>query len=448
MLEFKKLLLAVSILFATNAHADVITLSTVTADSTVATFQNNFNTIKTVINGNLEGSGTNGSTKNILADSLGELDFADAINPRVRDTELLNITVDTISGGAIASQGTMVESGCVQATDTDLTADVSACVAYINGYRVSKAATAQTYANTSTTYLWLSQSGTYTQSTNPNVSIANSSLLSVVTTSGGQITTVSNLFTTRIPSLVIPSNYRSWMYVSKDSATTVTVLPGTAEISNSILSKTSTTTLTITTAGDWAGGVALNAANTYGFVGVDTSGNVKMHTTAPTHDNFSLTTTAGKKRYASWSSTVYRILGWFYMGTANNVDVSGNIKEGDVANSIVSIDTNVLSLADTNFADIQVIRFYSSGGPIMLLGTTSGDAAGGSGTIATRAVRNSNTIAGAGASTNGTNGEAVGTSFNYLHINQPQSTAAYIVQGRVNANAYSVRSRVLVVSEQ
>lgn len=361
---------SILLLSSINAHAGIVTLSTISADALISGVNQNFTILADANNGQVQGSATTGSTTNILADSIGELDMGDEANPRVRDSELFNITTDTISGGVVASQGTVVESGCVQATDSDLTADVSACTVYINGYRVVKAATAQTYANNTTTYLWISQTGSYTQSTNPNTTVSNSALLANVTTSGGAITAVSNLFTTRVPGLVIPPNYRSGLVVSRDSTSTITVFPGTVEINNSMLTKTSTTTLNLATAGDYAGGSSLRATSTYGYVGMDASGNLKMHTTAPTHTNYAVSVTAGKKRYATWSSTVYRILGWFYMnatgsGELNTYEV-GNIKEGDVSNSTVFQETNTFNTSSATFvADTNAVqRFYSSGGPL------------------------------------------------------------------------------------
>jgi len=170
---FKRILIALLLLISTPVYAGTIALHTnISADNALAGVNSNSSTIANVINGNLEGSCDGGSTVcNVKADSLFEINMADDANRRVGDSELFNITVDTISGGAVASQGTVVESGCVPATDTDLTSDVSACIVYINGYRVSKAATAVTYTDSTTTYLWISQTGNYTASTNPNSNI-------------------------------------------------------------------------------------------------------------------------------------------------------------------------------------------------------------------------------------------------------------------------------------
>lgn len=138
----------------------------------------------------------------------------------------------------------------------------------------------------------------------------------------------------------VPTNYRSQMYVMQASTTTMTVAPGVLEVNGVSISKTSNTTLTVGTAGDWAGGSSLRATSTTAYVGVDASGNIKMHTTAPTHADYALSVTAANntKRYASWSSTTYRIIGWFYMnGTGSGeLDTFGvsNIADGSVKNIV------------------------------------------------------------------------------------------------------------------
>lgn len=449
---FKRILTLALLLVASPAWANTIALHTsISADNAINGVNNNFSTIANWANGTVEGSCDGGSTVcNVKADSLFEINMADDTNPRTRDSELFNITVDTISGGAVASQGTVVESGCVPATDTDLTSDVSACVVYINGYRVSKAATAVTYTDATTTYLWISQTGNYTASTNPNSNIANSALLATVTTAGGDITAVTTLYTTRVPGLVTPSHYRTGLRISRDSTTTLTVFPGSAEINNSMLNKTSTTTLTISTAGDYAGGVSLRAASTYGFVGMDSSGNLKLHTTAPTHDNFAVSTTAGKKRYATWSSTVYRILGWFYMDGAQLVENASNIKEGDVSNTIISTDTTLATFNYITFTTIQGTNFYNSGGNILIMNTVSGDTSTGADVFANRLQRAGVTVPGAGSADGLAASEGAGISYTYLDVNRPQGTVVYTNQSRAGsaANTVNFNSRVMVIQEQ
>ena len=450
----KKLLLtALCILFNTACYANTVSLHTVSNDNTLAAINDNFTNIANRVNGDIDGSTDGGSTvSNIQADSLYEINMADDANPRIRDSELLSVTTDSTT-----AQNTFVYSGGVPADDTDLTSNISACVAYINGYRVSKAATAQTYTASRDNWLDLSQTGVYTVTAvtvgaaEPAVA-ANSARLAKVTTNGTEITAITDEANRRLPGLVVPSHYRSGLVVSRDSTTAVSVLPGTAEINNTMVSKTSTTQLTISTAGDWAGGSSLRAADTYAFVGIDSSGNLKLHTTAPTHDNYGVSTTAGKKRYATWSATVYRILGWFYMdgNGSGNVEVASNIKEGDVSNIVFSNDTNSVSLNNTTFASAQAARFYNSGGNVLLTSMISGDASGG-GVVHWESIHNVGgaDIAGSGMGTGIAADTYGGILANpYLDTNVPQATRNYVVRTKVSGSAIIHRGRKLTIMEQ
>lgn len=366
----KFLIVTISLFYSVIAHAGIISVPTFSADSSVAHLETFRTTVQNAINGQIQGSATTGSSTNILADSVGELDMGNEVNPRVRDSEILGITVDSTT-----ASNAYVASGLLPATDASLTSNISAGTTYINGYRVVKTATAHTYTASKDTYVDVSQTGTFTYSevsvgaAAPSVA-ANSARLAKVTTSGTAITTVTDLANRRVTGLIVPTNYRSGMFISRDSATTMTVEPGSIEINNTMVSKTSTTTLTLTVAGDWAGGASLQAASAYGYVGCDASGNLKLHTTAPTHQNYGVSLTSGKKRYATWSSTVYRIIGWFYMnstgsGQLNTYEV-GNLKEGDVGNySFLSSSTSVNNATILFVADTEATtHFYSSGGPV------------------------------------------------------------------------------------
>ena len=342
----KKLIIGLLIFLSTPAYAATISLGTISADATVSGFNDNFSTIANLANGNIEGSTDSGaSVSNIKADSVFRINMADDADPATFAKEALSITVDTT-----ASDGAFVYSGGIPADDTDLTSDISACVAYVNGIRVSKSATAQTYTASRDGYLDLSQTGVYTLSSVANgaaepVVAANSARLAKVVTNGTQITSVTDLANRRLPGLLIPSHYRSGMIVSYDTATTVKVTPGTCEINSMMVSKTSDTTLTIGTAGDYAGGSSLLAANTAIYVGIDTSGNLKFHTTYPTHDNYAVSTTAGVRRYASWSSTVYRVLGYIITNPVSQIYTSGvgNVPDNGIRNYIVSQDSSFKS---------------------------------------------------------------------------------------------------------
>lgn len=366
----KKFLFLVGLLICTQAHATIVALDTISADSTISVFNSNFTKLANANNGNIQGSGTTGSSTNILADSLGELDMSDEINPRIRANELLGIGVDTTT-----SQNALVYTGLVPATSVSLTSNISAGTAYINGYRVTKTAIPQTYTASRDTYVDLSQTGAYTLSPVLNGAAApavaaNSVRLAKVVTSGTAITSVTTLYSTRIPGLVIPRNYRDGFYVSRDTNSTITVYPGNLEVNNSIIQNTAVTTLTLGTAGDWAGGSSLQAVSTYGYVGVDASGNIKLHTTAPAYSDYAVSNTNGFKRYNTWSSTVYRVIGWFYMnatgsGQLNTYEV-GNIREGNVSNAVTSMGTTPITTNSTTYTAMtdMTLHFYSSGKPV------------------------------------------------------------------------------------
>lgn len=454
----KKLLLVLVSLMVISGqcYANTISVPAFSADSSVDHLNTFRTTVVNVVNGNISGAAGTGASINILADSVAEIDMADDANPRVRDSYLLGITVDTISGGVAASQGAFVKSGGTPATAVSLTSDVSAIIAFVNGYYISKAATSQTYADGSTTYLWLNQSGSYVQSTNPNTNVSNAALIASVVTSGGQITTVTDLANRRLPGLIVPANYRTGLYVSRDSTSTITLFPGSGEINNTTLSKTSVTTLNLATAGDWAGGSSLRATSTYGYVGIDASGNLKLHTTAPTHSNYALSVTTGKKRYASWSSTTYRILGWFYMNATGSGEIntyeSGNIKEADVSNANALTSNVQVSTASATAlaADTEaLIRFYSSGGPIHATYNAGTDNSGASDTILTMSidsvgVANNLRAALGNSSTTGTRSVVV------EQVAQTASQGTHTVQGylKVSANTGYVNNRIVVVEEK
>lgn len=443
------------LLIAPPCEAYQISVGTISADATSSGFNDSFQTITNVINGNLEGSSDGGaSVSNIKAASVYQINMADDANGRVRDKELLTNTVDVFSSGTL-QQNTFVFSGCTPATDVTLTSAISACVAYINGYRVSKGATSETYAANMDTYVDISQTGVYTLTTvasgatQPSVA-SNSARLAKVVTSGTAITSVTDLARRSLAGLVVPSNYRSGLVVSRDSATTITVFPGTAEIASTMVPKTSTTTLTLTTAGDWAGGVSLRAANTYGFVGEDASGNLKLHTTAPTHTNYAVSTTVGKKRFATWSSVVYRILGWFYMDAAQTIENASNIKEGDVSNSIISNDNTVATFTSTAYTDVMGVHFYSSGGNSLLFSVISSDLTGITVTAIDDIFNYQGTDIPISSKSNGAGSAGqvtTSTTDIFLHQNVPQQGATYKVRRQIGSGTINLRSRTFIVRE-
>jgi len=350
------------ILISTNCYAGTISISPFISgnDVTIARLETQRTTISNVINGNIEG-GTN-----IKAGSLVTADFSNAVSPVTRWDEAFN---------------DFTYEGMLPATDSDLTSDISAGTSYVSGYRVVIGTTSHTYTASKDTYVYVNKGGFYNFDPVANGAAAPSNytsangnlLLAVVVTSGSAITSVTDSRTTGISlssgANLVPTDYRVNMTVVQASTTTMTVNAGYLEINGSKISKTSSTTLTLGTAADWAGGGSLRAVSTYGYVGVDASGNIKMHTTAPTHSNYALSVTAGTKRYAAWSGTTYRVIGWFYMnatgaGELSSYEVS-NIPDMGVKNIVTRNGSTDDTINDTSYgSDLTEcqIHFYTSGG--------------------------------------------------------------------------------------
>lgn len=451
------ILVSLAVIGSHNAYADIISVPDFSADSGVPHLNYFKNTTVNMINGNIQGAGGTGANRNIAADSVAEIDLYDDANPRIYASDLLSIGSDSFATGTLV-QNSYVKSGGTIATSGTLSSTLTACVYYVNGYRISLGASSQTFTASMDTYVDLSQSGVVTLSpvangaTQPPVA-SNSARVAKVVTDGTSITSVTDLANRRLPGLTVPANYRSGFAVSKDSATTLSILPGTCEINNTMLNKTSNSTLTISTSGDWAGGVSLRAADTYAFVGEDASGNLKLHTTAPAFSNYAVSSTAGKKRYSTWSGTVYRILGWFYMDGSQNVEVASNIKEGDVANIVVSNDLNIVALSSTSYVPIMNIRFYSSGNPVKFISIVSGDTTG---TIARfeNVFRDgsSDLTSSEKGSFALTAGSGYDVTFNNMYaaggLETPsQSSHNYSWRAKVDGNAYTQRRRTFFVEE-
>lgn len=141
----KRLLVVLFLLASSNAHAYIVSVDTVSSDISVV--NNNFSNVVAGVN-HIDGSTDGGSTvSNIAENSIYEINLADNANPKVYFNELIGIGADSVSGGTL-TQATVVESGCVPADDSDLSSDISACVAYVNGFRVEKSAESLSYTST------------------------------------------------------------------------------------------------------------------------------------------------------------------------------------------------------------------------------------------------------------------------------------------------------------
>lgn len=339
----KFLVFIFSIFLSSQAFAGTISIQPFISnnDVTISHLETQRTTLSNAINGNIEGG------INIKAGTLVTQDFSNSVSPITRWDEAFNDFTYT---------------GMLPVTDATLTSNISAGTSYVSGYRVVIGTTAHTYSASKDTYVYVNRGGFYNFDPVANGAAAPTNytadngnlLLAKVVTGASSISSVTDLRTTGISlssgANLVPTDYRKEMYVMQASTTTITVTSGILEINGTKIQKNAATTLTISTAGDWAGGSSLRATNTTAYVGVDSSGNIKMHTTSPTHANYDLSVTVGTKRYAAWGSTTYRIIGWFRMnGTGSGeLDTYGvsNISDGAIKN-VVSYETGAVATGTT-----------------------------------------------------------------------------------------------------
>lgn len=354
-------ILILLLLFSTNVFAGTISIAPFISgnDVTIAHLESQRTTISNAINGNIAGG------VNILAGSLVSQDFSASVSPVTRWGEAFN---------------NFTYTGMLPVTDATLTSNISSGTSYVSGTRVVIGTTAHTYAASKDTYVYVNQGGFYNfdpvanGATAPtNYTAANGNLLlAVVVTSGTAITSVTDSRVLGISlssgTNIVPTDYRVQMYCMQATTTTITVQPGIIEVNGTRIIKTVATTLTLTTAGDWAGGSSQQAINTVGYIGIDSSGNIKMNTTAPTNSNYSLSVTNGTKRYVSWSGTTYRVIGWFYMNSTGSGQLNAwrvsNVADGAVKN-VVFYETGAVATGSTAIPNDDTIPQANEGNQFM-----------------------------------------------------------------------------------
>jgi hypothetical protein len=179
----KKLILVLMFVVGISytSHAGLITIDSMSEDASIGDMNSRFNTIKNEFNGNIESA-------NIAADTIGEADMADEINPRIRDDEFFNDYTYT---------------GHLPATSANLISDISAGTSYVEGYRCVTTATEKTYTASKDTWVYIDINSTFqyeevangaAQPTEPS----NSLLLAKVVTDADNITGVTDHRTTSI----------------------------------------------------------------------------------------------------------------------------------------------------------------------------------------------------------------------------------------------------------
>ena len=357
----KKYLFLIGLFLSTNANAGLISLNDFTsgADVTIARLDANFNTIADEINGGLEGGGIN-----IAPGSITSVDMANSISPVKRWDEAFN---------------DFTSSGMLPATSANLTSDISAGVSYVNGLRIQKNATANTYTASKDTYVYISQTGSYVFQEVANGASApstpsNSLLLASVVTSGAAITTVNDLRTTSIQITAtttnFPSHHRIGAFASWDSTTTLHLTPGNVAIGTSIYNRTTNTSAkNVTTATNWIEGAYPGPGTPtdiflYGYNDSGSSFDFKFSSADPVYADTS-SNTVGTLRYYTQGGTTYRALGWAYLSNDTvQLHEHGNFRDSDAANYTErtrSTATTFTGTTDVNIPGTEV-NFYSTGG--------------------------------------------------------------------------------------
>ena len=297
----------------------------------------------------------------ILSKTVSPDKLTDGANPEVRWNEAFNNWVYT--GLTVPTT-----SGTLSSTTTSGTA-------YIEGVRVEKDATANAYSASKWTWVDINRAGVYkyteTAIDGGEPALDSESLrLARVSTDGSE---VGNVLDMRFTSISLDARSEDFTRVGFElTATTpdtVDVNPGVVYVGAVRVNKTTATQLKLGTAGDWATGGSQRATSTMGYVVVNSSGSVKLSTTAPTLQSAS-GITAGKKRYSVISANNWRVVGWFYMdavGSGNVQHEYSNFPDGAFSMSKVTGDTNVTTASTSyvNMADMDS-HFYSAGGKVRL----------------------------------------------------------------------------------
>lgn len=297
----------------------------------------------------------------IVDDSITTAKLDDNANPENRWNEAFN---------------DWVYEGLLPPTSASLTSTTTTGTAYINGVRVNKSATSNTYTANKWTYVDLSDNGTYTYvettigDSEPSVTASSIRLARV----SSDATTINTVRDDRVLSISLGGNedhYREGFTISVTTPDAITIAPGVCYHGTTRVLKTGNTTLDLGTASDWATGISERTTSAFGFVVVNSLGSVKLTATAPTVSNTS-GSTDGTLRYSNIGGTYWRVLSWFYMnGTGSgNIDDWGfnNFKDGFIHNVIQRTAAIDSSTSATNWVDLSQmdIPFYSTGKPVRM----------------------------------------------------------------------------------
>ena len=303
--RMKKIIFGLILLFNTSCYADVVTVdSLVSADDITIQWLNGFkNTVVNALN-SFDGENIADNTINVDA-------FDDNTNIVTRWDESFN---------------NYVISGLLPPTTTGtLTSTTTAGVAYIDGTRVSKDATAHLYTASKDTYVDLSSTGTYTYSEVVNggakpATASNSIRLAKVVTDATEVTSVTDMRVLGVTLATSEDFYISGMELLYTDATRVSIDTGVCYVGGTRIEKTAPIGIDISSATNYITGISERATSIWLYAYCDDSGSVKIDNNAPDYHDTS-GNTAGTKHYYKYGTEYWRFLSAVYLDAVG----SGNV---------------------------------------------------------------------------------------------------------------------------
>lgn len=253
---------------------------------------------------------------------------------------------------------------------------------------------------------------------------------------------------------VVPTNYRTGYSCRWASTTTLEVQAGVIDVDGTFVQDTGTTTLTLSTTTDWVSDIVGSTADTFGYVYINATGKIELDLNAPDETDVS-GNTSGVLRYndTGTDTTDRRNLGWFYMNTSTQLSdyEVGNLKDGDVQNSVTRTDTTNDTLNDTSFgSDLtnMTVHFYSSGRGLVDI---TGHVFFTSTSISTNEIE-VEIHDGADIPTSKASSDEVITSATFSrqakHAEKyPQGTTVFDVKGKISAGTATVADKTIIIHE-
>jgi hypothetical protein len=256
---------------------------------------------------------------------------------------------------------------------------------------------------------------------------------------------------------VIITNYRSGFNCRQATATTITVQGGIIEANGVTITKTSDTTLDLTVAGDWVDDTSDRAVSTYGYIYINNAGKIEMDSVAPDASDTSDNTTGILRYNNTGTDTSWRrMIGWFYMNSTGSGELSsyevGNLKDGDVHNSVVRTDSTQNAVNDTTYGTDLTntqVHFYSSGRGLVNVRCHINGNINGINEFVAILNDGSDIAASEAGGEPGTNGAAKNSSSaTVVHAEvYAQGVITFEAKARVEANVWTVEEKTMIIYE-